>query len=306
MLPAESWVDWKSRLPSCPLLIEYFPGWTATHGLPPCGPGPHRSHHQAKSATARIQSGPESGISIGGARRRPTFVQGAPLPAWPLFPPIAASRDNYGTTSALCSAESLSPRRFAFIETVSCLAQHRLKRREVIFGAELADFFELAFRRPDQMFHVDLAGVLGSQEGRIDHYIADVAPGKDEAFGEVVEVNVSPQRSALRNVLLPDPVAVCLVRKWEFNRKVHAAKEPVIDVAPQIGRQHHQPIEFFHTLQQVIDLDIGIAIMSILYLRAFAEKSVSFIEEQDCVAVFSLLENPAQVLFRLPNVLADH
>src|SRR5262249_5224013 len=46
-------------------------------------------------------------------------------------------------------------------------------------------------------------------------------------------------------------------------------------------------------------------VVAVLHFAAFAEESVCLIEEQDGASVFSRVEQPAQVLLRLADVLID-
>ena len=61
-----------------------------------------------------------------------------------------------------------------------------------------------------------------------------------------------------------------------------------------------------HPLQQVIDLDVGIAVVAVLDLAALAEQRVRLVEEQDRAAVLGRVEQPAQILLGLADIFADH
>ena len=61
-----------------------------------------------------------------------------------------------------------------------------------------------------------------------------------------------------------------------------------------------------HALQQIADLDVGVAVVAVLDLGALAEQRVRLVEEEDGPAAFGGLEHAAQVLFGLADVFTDH
>ena len=74
-----------------------------------------------------------------------------------------------------------------------------------------------------------------------------------------------------------------------------------------VGRQDRQAAVGLHPLQQVVDLDVGVAVVAVLDLAALAEQRVGLVEEQDRAAALSAASNSAaQVLLGLADVLADH
>src|SRR5277367_6959355 len=72
-----------------------------------------------------------------------------------------------------------------------------------------------------------------------------------------------------------------------------------------VGGQHREPAILLHTLQKIGDLDVGVAIVAVLDFGALAEERVGLIEEEKRSAVFSRIEDTAQALFGLADVLAD-
>jgi hypothetical protein len=58
-------------------------------------------------------------------------------------------------------------------------------------------------------------------------------------------------------------------------------------------------------LQQVADLEVGVPVVGVLDLGALAEERVRFVEEQHHIGAVRSVEEAAQVLFGLANVLAD-
>ena len=73
----------------------------------------------------------------------------------------------------------------------------------------------------------------------------------------------------------------------------------------QVGRQDREAAIGLHPLQQIGDLDIGVAVVTVLHLAAFAEQRVGLVEQQHRAAVLRRVEHAPQVLLGLPDVLAD-
>ena len=60
----------------------------------------------------------------------------------------------------------------------------------------------------------------------------------------------------------------------------------------------------FHLLEQVVYLDICIAVMGIVNFGTLPEKGICFVKEKDCIAYLSFPEDLFQVLLGFPDVLA--
>src|SRR6185437_15161434 len=76
-------------------------------------------------------------------------------------------------------------------------------------------------------------------------------------------------------------------------------------VARQIRRQDHHAVERLEPLQKESDLDVGVAVMSVLHLAPLAEQSVGLIEKKDRGAVAGERKDAIEVLLGLADVLAD-
>src|SRR5690606_28545186 len=87
--------------------------------------------------------------------------------------------------------------------------------------------------------------------------------------------------------------------------ELETAQERLIQVGSQIGRQDGNAIIGLHTLEQIADLQISVAVMGILDPRPFTEDSVGLIKKEDRVATLRLAKDSLQILLRLPNVLTD-
>ena len=81
--------------------------------------------------------------------------------------------------------------------------------------------------------------------------------------------------------------------------------ERLVDVGAQVRRQDGQAVERLHPLQQVGDLDVGVAVARVAHLGALAEERVGLVEEQHAVDAVGLGEDPVEVLLGLADVLVD-
>ena len=58
--------------------------------------------------------------------------------------------------------------------------------------------------------------------------------------------------------------------------------------------------------QEVIDLNVGIAVVAVFHVSASAKESIRFIKKQDRATTFRRVENTAEILFCLADVLRDY
>ena len=140
--------------------------------------------------------------------------------------------------------------------------------------------------------------VFGGREERgCKGDVLDVAAGKLYPAREPVEINVVVERSLRWKCGLPDKPAILLIWKRELDDEAHSADECFVHVLAQIRRQNSDALILFHLLQQVADLDIGVAVVSVLDFRPLAEQRVRLVEKQNRVARLRRVENPTRVVF---------
>src|SRR6266566_4742070 len=104
----------------------------------------------------------------------------------------------------------------------------------------------------------------------------------------------------------PNLLPRVFIGKRKFQDVVEAPQTGLINVFLKIGREHDQSLILLHSLQQKIDLDVGVAIMGILDLCAFAEQGIALIKEQEALAEFGFAKNLAEPALSFSNVFADH
>ena len=79
------------------------------------------------------------------------------------------------------------------------------------------------------------------------------------------------------------PLAVLLLGEREVDHEVQPAQERVVDVALEVRREDDRAGVGLHALQQVGDLDVGVAVVGVRDLGALAEQRVGLVEEEDRV-----------------------
>jgi len=62
---------------------------------------------------------------------------------------------------------------------------------------------------------------------------------------------------------------------------VHATSKRLVHVLTQISCQYNHPVILFHFLKKISYLNVGITVMGVPHLGAFAKKGISLIKEQD-------------------------
>ena len=79
--------------------------------------------------------------------------------------------------------------------------------------------------------------------------------------------------------------------------KSQPAKERLVERGFHVGREDSQTPVGLHALQQVVDFDVGVAVVAVLDFAALAEQRVGFIEEQHDSAHVGSVEQPAKHSF---------
>ena len=86
--------------------------------------------------------------------------------------------------------------------------------------------------------------------------------------------------------------------KAKLTMKRSRRMKAVIERALHIGGEDGEAPIGLHALQQIVDLDVGVAVVAILDFAALAEQGIGLVEEEDAAAVLGGIEEAAQVLLR--------
>src|SRR4030095_10762245 len=132
--------------------------------------------------------------------------------------------------------------------------------------------------------------------------VPDAAPGD-------VELRQQPPVEAVRRRVdredpAPDLGSLNLVGEWEVDDEPDPPEERGVQRRLLVCREYRKAAIRLHPLEEVADLDVGVAIVAVLDLAALAENRVGLVEEQDRAADLRCVEDSPQVLLRLADVLA--
>ena len=65
---------------------------------------------------------------------------------------------------------------------------------------------------------------------------------------------------------------------------METAKEGFVEVLLQVRRENHEPLIVFDGLQQIIDFNVGVAIVCIFDFGPLTKKRMCLVEEEQAVA----------------------
>src|SRR5437870_4799051 len=241
-----------------------------------------------------------------GSGRSPDYVQDA-APGMTGYPRATVRRQRVrtarqpGLPPAGC-LRSAPPSAAATVVVGACASPvrpfTRLRLRKWLLELRI-----LRLCRPQQVRHAYRLVSLGRQEGRAERDIADVAAADVES-SQLVLVQ-SACRRAGGEYAPPDLGPLKHVRERELNDEADASQKSRIQRPLEVGRQDGQPAVGLHALQQIADLDVRVAIVAIFHFAALAEEGIGLVKQQNHATLFSGVEDSAQVLLGLTDVLAD-
>ena len=79
-------------------------------------------------------------------------------------------------------------------------------------------------------------------------------------------------------------------------------QERIVDLSAIASGEDRDAAVFFDSIEETINLGIGVTIVAVIYLRAFAKERIRFVEKEDRTILPCCSEDAAQILFRLANV----
>jgi hypothetical protein len=97
----------------------------------------------------------------------------------------------------------------------------------------------------------------------------------------------------------------CFSSWGNADNEMKPSPERVINLRAIAGGENREACVFLDSLQKIIDPDVGVAIMAILYLGPFAKESIRFIEKEDRTTFLRRIEDATQILLRLVNIFRD-
>ena len=132
-------------------------------------------------------------------------------------------------------------------------------------------------------------------------------PASSKASAQEVQVDVVGARAAaVARQRCHRARAGRRVGHREVDDHVEPAGERLVEVGPQVGGQHRQPVEGLHPLQQVGALDVGVPVVGVADLACACRRSrPPRRRAAPPLTPAGLGEDPLQVLLGLPDVLVD-
>src|SRR6266568_1777729 len=225
-----------------------------------------------------------------------------PAARWSLMigPTCAAS----GRTGAGTGGEAASGAEVVLACTVPCPDQWPVPP-EIGFTAELTDLVVFPLGRPHQLRHTDDAAVRGGEKRRVEDDVLDVAPRERQVRRQKIEIHVARAGCARRKQLTPDLPALPDIGERELDDELQPPQKRLVHVPFQVRRQDSDALVGLDALQQVTDLDVGVAIVRVFHLGPLSEQCVRLVEQQHRATPLGFAKDPSQVLLGLPDVLAD-
>ena len=148
------------------------------------------------------------------------------------------------------------------------------------------------------MGHGHHLAVTGGQEGGCQGDIANVAAGNLESPGQEVRSS-SVLRGCLAGQILSQ-MRRRLFSSGKGNSTVNCRRRMKASsmFSRRLVARMATPSILLHPLQQVADLDVGVAVVGVLHFRAFAEEGIGLVEEENGVAGLGFGEDALPGSFR--------
>ena len=83
------------------------------------------------------------------------------------------------------------------------------------------------------------------------------------------------------------------------------SQQRFVDLGAIAGGEDCEAGIFLASPQQIIDFNVGIAVVPIFHVSAFAKKSIRLIKKHDRVTILRRIENTADIFLGLANVFRD-
>jgi hypothetical protein len=83
------------------------------------------------------------------------------------------------------------------------------------------------------------------------------------------------------------------------------SQQPFVDPGAIAGGEDCEAGVFLASPQEIIGFNVGIAVVAIFHVSAFAKKSIRLIKKQDRMTIPRGIENTAEILLGLANMFRD-
>ncbi len=83
------------------------------------------------------------------------------------------------------------------------------------------------------------------------------------------------------------------------------SRERVVDLITSAGGEDGGAGVVLDSLQEIINLDVGVTVVAIMHIGAFAKERIRFVEKEDRTTAIRRIEDAPQILLRLANIFRD-
>src|SRR4029453_17973804 len=87
--------------------------------------------------------------------------------------------------------------------------------------------------------------------------------------------------------------------------KMKPSQQPFVDPGAIAGGEDCEAGVFLASPQEIIGFNVGIAVVAIFHVNAFAKKSIRLIKKKDRMTILRRIENTAEILLGLANIFRD-
>ena len=150
-----------------------------------------------------------------------------------------------------------------------------------------------------------VAVVVGREECRAQARRCGCSRRSSRTAARAGEVDAGATGAAAGSTRAPQLLALGLVGELEAQVQRQPALERRIDVRLVVRGQEADAGEGLEPLEQVVGLEVRVAIVARLHVGALAEQRVRLVEQQDRVAGLGRVEQRAELLLGLADPLRD-
>src|SRR5580700_6376381 len=104
--------------------------------------------------------------------------------------------------------------------------------------------------------------------------------------------------------MAPNLLSLRCIRKREVDHKAQSPQKRKVDIGLEVRGEDRKARILFHPLQKVTHFDVCVAIVAVFHFAALAKKRVGFVKEQYHAGTLGLIEDLAQILLGLTDILA--
>jgi hypothetical protein len=94
-------------------------------------------------------------------------------------------------------------------------------------------------------------------------------------------------------------------RGGDADDEMKPSQEHIVDLGVFAGGEDRNAGVFLDSLQEIIDLNVGVTIVAIMHLGALPKERIGFVEKEDRTTSFRRIEDAMQILLRLAIVFRN-